>query len=179
MHKALELHVKGIENIPEKYKQYRPMVDRILAAPGDKLAEHKFGLTHALKPTEFFGKDVWVRGVIDLSVMRSKSATVLDYKTGKPKTDGDQLKLFAAVTFALYPHLERVTTGYLWLAHDKTDSKVFTKDDVPGIWQEFNQRVIRMVKAQDADRFPPNPSGLCKAWCPVPRSMCEFSGKQG
>ena len=101
------------------------------------------------------------------------------HNTGKPKVDGDQMKLFAAAGFAAFPYLQTVRTGYVWLQHNKLDSTTFKREDLPDIWNEFTPRVIRMVKAQEEDKFPPKPSGLCRAWCPVPKSLCEFSGKEG
>lgn len=179
VHKALELHLEGKKHLPEKYQQYLPLVERVRTQPGKRLVEYKFGMTAAYKSTDFFGSDVWFRGVIDVGVVGTKSATLLDWKTGKPKTDGDQLKLFAAAGFSAFPYLEKVRTGYVWLAHNRLDSDTFTREDLPGIWQEFTPRVIRMVKALEQDKFLPKPSGLCKNWCPVPKSMCEFSGKEG
>ena len=177
VHKALELATLGEKPLGEKYKQYQPLVERLRAKPGKRLVEYKFGLTRAFKPTEFFAKDVWVRGVIDYALVQPTRAIVLDHKTGKPKVDGDQLKLFAAVAFAAFPYIETVKTGYLWLAYNKTDTQEFVKSDIPSIWGEFSSRVQRMEHALQTDNFPPRPSGLCKNWCPCPRSMCEFSGK--
>jgi hypothetical protein len=177
VHKAMELHIKGEKPMPEKYAAYRKIAERAKMEPGKKLVEFKFGLTASFRPTEFFAKDVWCRGVIDYAAITPKSASVLDWKTGKPKVDTDQLKLFAAVTFATNPYITSVKTGYIWLGHGKISVEKFKKEDTPAIWNEFTPRVIRMVKAQEQDRFPPNPSGLCKNWCPVPNSKCEFSGK--
>lgn len=179
VHKALELHLNGDQHLPEKYAQYLPLVERVRQQPGKRLVEYKFGLTEDYRSTTFFGKDVWFRGVIDVGVVGDKTATLLDWKAGKPKADFDQLKLFAAAGFANFPYLDKVKTGYVWLAHGKLDANTFTRDDVPGIWQEFTPRVIRMVTALEKDKFLPKPSGLCRAWCPVPKSMCEFSGKDG
>lgn len=103
---------------------------------------------------------------------------LVTHNTGKPKSDGDQMKLFAAATFAAFPHVNTVKTAYIWLAHDKIDAKDIHRDELTAIWQEFTPRVIRLVKAQENDKWPANPSGLCKNWCPVPKSMCEFSGKE-
>lgn len=177
VHKALELAVAGTKPLGANFTQYQPIVDRVRAAKGRKFTEQKFGLTSSFRPTEFFGKDVWFRGVLDLVITTPKVGVVLDHKTGKVKTDGDQLKLFAAATFAQHPYLETVKTGYIWLAHDKVTTQEFKKDDVPGIWQEFLPRIQRMEKAQDDDKWLPNPSGLCKAWCPVGKKLCEFCGK--
>jgi hypothetical protein len=179
VHGALEHHLNGTKHLPEKYAEYLPMVERVRQQPGKRLVEYKFGVTAGFKETTFFGKDVWFRGVIDVGVVGPKTAVLLDWKTGKPKVDGDQLKLFAAAGFATFPYLEKINTGYVWLAHSKMDTQTFNRADLPEIWQEFTPRVIRMVKALDEDKFPPKPSGLCRQWCPVPKSMCEFSGKEG
>jgi hypothetical protein len=178
VHKALELATLGTQPLADKYKKYQPLVQSLRSRPGKRLVEYKFGLTRGFQPTEFFAKDVWVRGVIDYALVQPKVAYVLDHKTGKPKTDHDQLRLFAGVTFANFPYIETVQTGYLWLAYNKMESKAFTKADVPEIWSDFSVRVQRMEHALKTDHFPPKPSGLCKSWCPCPRSLCEFSGRE-
>lgn len=177
VHKALEHAVAGTKALTPTFAQYQPIVERLRASPGKKYTEQKFGLTSAFKPTQFFGKDVWFRGVLDLTIVTPKIGIVLDYKTGKVKTDGDQLKLFAAATFAQHPYLETVKTGYLWLANDKITTQDFKKEDIPVVWQEFIPRIKRMELAQEEDKWLPNPSGLCKAWCPVGKKLCEFCGK--
>jgi hypothetical protein len=177
VHKALEDAVSGKSALGPNFTQYQPIVDRVRATNGKKFTEQKFGLTKAFKPTGFFNGDVWLRGVLDLTIVTPKVGIVSDHKTGKVKTDGDQLKLFAAATFAQHPYLETVKTGYLWLAANKITTQEFRKDDVPVIWQEFIPRIKRMELAQDEDKWLPNPSGLCKAWCPVGKKLCEFCGK--
>lgn len=178
VHKALELATLGEKPLGERFKQYQPIVDRLRAKPGKRLVEHKFGLTKGFRPTEFFARDVWVRGVIDYALVRPKIAVVVDFKTGKPKPDHDQLRLFAGVAFAAFPYVEQVKTGYLWLAHNKTDMKLFERNDIPSIWEDFGTRVQRMEHALKADDFPPRPSGLCKSWCPVGHKNCGFCGKE-
>lgn len=47
--------------------------------------ELKVGVTKDLKPTGFFGDDVYFRGVIDLGIqLESKDVVILDHKTGAP-----------------------------------------------------------------------------------------------
>ena len=177
VHKALELAIKGDQQLVPKYKQYAPIVERVRARDGKRLVEHKFGLTSSFKPTTFFAKDVWVRGVIDFLLAGEKTAVALDWKTGKVKTDGDQMKLFAGAAFASFPWIERVKVGYVWLANDKVTPGEYTRDDIPEIWDTFLPRVQRMETAAKADRWLPNPSGLCRAFCPVGRRLCDFCGK--
>lgn len=177
VHKAIELHIKGEQHLPEKYARYVPLVQAVMTAPGVKHAELKFGLTKQLTPTGFFAKDVWVRGVFDLLVVKPKSITIVDWKTGKPKSDPDQLDLFAAVGLALHPRIDKARTAYAWLAHDRLDPQEFTRDDYERIWAGFRTRVQRLEQAITDEKFPPKPSGLCKAWCPVTKRQCEFSDR--
>lgn len=102
---------------------------------------------------------------------------LVTHNTGKPKTDHDQLKLFAAVMLSTYPYLEAVKTGYVWLAHNKVESATIGKNDKSAIWGEFASRVHRMELSLQSGNFPPKPSGLCRAWCPVGKKLCEFCGK--
>lgn len=176
VHKAIEQDLKGERALPEKYAQYGPMLTKVKMVPGKRLVEQKVGLTKSYQPTTFFAKDVWVRGVLDLALVNTDTAVVLDWKTGKPKSDSDQLKLFAGMAFAMYPYVNTVKTGFAWLAHDKLDTAKFTRDDVPIIWREFNNRVARMENAQESGDYPPKPSGLCRSWCPVGNNRCEFCG---
>lgn len=177
VHKALENYGKLGTPIPEKMVQYKPLVDAVIQSPGNKFYETKFALTEKLTPTTFFASDCWVRGVLDLQVVRTKTAIVLDWKTGKPKSDGDQLKLFAGATFALHPFVETVRTGYAWLAYNKLDQETYSRGQQDEIWSEFRVRVSRLDDALKYDEFPPRPSGLCREWCPVTKKHCEFSGR--
>ena len=177
VHKELELAVADGKPLGPEYVQYQGIVSKVMSAPGEKFAERKFALTASFKPTEFFAADAWMRGVIDLTVVNGKTAAVVDWKTGKVKTDGDQLKLFAAAGFAIYPEVNTVNTGYAWLAANTVTTKRFTRDEVPVIWQEFIPRVARMEAAVENDNWPPKPSGLCKNYCPVGRRLCSHCGK--
>jgi membrane peptidoglycan carboxypeptidase len=177
VHKELELATKGEKGLSIGFQNYQPIIDRLRAAPGRKLIEYKFGLTKAFKPTTFFGSDVWVRGVFDYGTVTAKKATILDHKTGSPKFVMDQLKLFAGATLQLFPTVEEVNTGYLWLGYNKVDSATFVRGDEAEIWADFSSRVYRMERSFESGDFPPRPSGLCKDWCPVGKKHCEFCGK--
>lgn len=176
VHSALEKYVGGTAKLADKYEGYRAVADKLKAAPGEKKLEYKFGLTKALRPTTFFGGDVWLRGVLDVCVLQEKTAIVLDYKTGKRKIDADQLRLFAGSALALWPWMEQVKTGYIWLQTGQMDTEVFTQDDKPVIFQEFAARVHRMETSEKKDDWPARPSGLCKSWCPVGKALCDHCG---
>lgn len=149
-------------------------VSRIVNAPGELVCETQIALNKQLQPVKWFGKDVWVRGVIDIGKIKEAQAKFFDWKTGKRKMEMDQLKLFAGLAFAKWPQLERVDTAYIWLPAKKLDPETFTRDQVPEIWNLFLPRVKRMEIAHAENKWPKKPSGLCKNWCPV--HSCEHNG---
>lgn len=177
VHKAMERALRGEEMLPAKYVHLAPIVQRCARAAGEKLIEHKWAVTEAFKPTAYFAKDVWCRGVMDYAVIRDDTAVVVDWKTGAPKPDSDQLKLFAAAMFALRPNVTRVFTGFAWLAHDRLMRDSYRREQTSELWGTFLPRVARIAAAERREEFPPTPSGLCRNHCPVPRRLCEHSGR--
>jgi len=176
VHKALELFAKGEKELPAQLQKYQKYVEKILSYEGKRVIEQKMAIDSSFRPTTWMAKDVWCRGIIDIGVVGEETAYLLDWKTGKRKTDFDQLKLFAAMAFAHYPWLEKVVTGFIWLKEGKFDKESYTKDQITEIWGDFLPRVKRLEIAYEEDKWPAKPSGLCKNWCPVGASRCEFCG---
>jgi len=177
VHKALELYAKGEKPLPAELKSFQKYVDKLWSYEGKRVVEKKVALDRNLRPTKWFAKDVWVRGVIDIGVVGSEKAYLLDWKTGKRKPDSDQLKLFAALAFASFPWVDKVTTGFIWLKPKEFDKEVFTREQLTEIWGEFHPRLSRLAHAYAEDKWTPRPSGLCREWCPVGKSLCEFCGE--
>ncbi len=176
VHKALELYAKNQKPLPPEFEEYGRYVRKILALDGKRVVEKRIALTKNFRETTWMAKDVWVRGVIDIGVVGSDTAYLLDWKTGKHRPDTDQLKLFAALAFALYPWITKVVTGFVWLKVKKFDKEEFTREQLTEIWNDFMPRLSRVALAYSEDKWLPKPSGLCKNWCPVGRSLCEFCG---
>lgn len=177
VHKALELFAKGTQPLPPDMEKYGRYVKKIMSYEGKRVVEERVALDKNLRPTKWMAKDVWVRGIIDIGVVGSERAYLLDWKTGKRKPDSDQLMLFAALAFAMYPWIDSVVTGFIWLKEDKFDKQLFTRDQLPEIWSEFLPRLSRVARAYDEDKWTPKPSGLCRNWCPVDKKHCEFCGE--
>lgn len=177
VHKALELRVTGKAPLPERMAQFEPIAATVVkrAAGGRIEAESKMALTKAFKPTTWFAPDVWVRGITDFTIHKGDKMFVGDWKTGKPTPASAQLKLTAAMTFALKPGIKTVINAFVWLKTGGITAEVFQREDAPAIWQEFAPRVQRIEHSIKDDNWPKRPSGLCKAWCPV--HSCEFNGR--
>lgn len=176
VHKALEDFAKSGKPLTPDLEKYAKYVKKIQSYEGKRVVEERVALDRNFRPTTWMAKDVWVRGIIDIGVVGSEKAYLLDWKTGKRRPDSNQLKLFAALAFAMYPWIDKVVTGFIWLKTSEFDKEVFTRDQLPEIWNEFLPRLSRVAIAYDQDKWTPKPSGLCKNWCPVGRQQCEFCG---
>lgn len=183
VHEALDKRAQG-KALPPDLQLYEPMMARLTSLPVDKiLPEKEYTFNDKFQLTSWFGHDAWLRAKLDLQLVQGDHSIAFDYKTGKRKQDIEQLRLFAGIVMTADRTIKKVTTGFIWLkeldkdGNPKVDTDVFTTADVKGIWADFLTRYRRMQVAAETDTFPPRPSGLCGKWCPVPHSMCEYSGR--
>ncbi len=180
VHKAFEYRVKEKRSFPvEMPAQYEAIVQKLekAAVGGSLVAEQQMALDASYKPTKWFSKGsaapAWVRAITDVHIMRGDKMAIFDYKTGRRDPESAQLRLSAAVAFAVNPHVQQIKNGFIWLKTGEYDGETFTRADVPAIWQSFLPRVNRLEIAHEQSKWPKKPSGLCKKWCPVPHSRCE------
>ena len=176
VHQMLEDYAKNQTPIPGELQKYQRYVDKILDRDGKHIIEEKLAINDRFNPTGWMSKDTWCRGIVDIGVIGETKGYLLDWKTGKRKPDMTQLQLFAALAFAHYPWIDEVVTGFIWLKDGKMDKNRFWRADLPDIWNGFLPGVKRLELAFESDKWPAKPSGLCKNWCPVGKSRCEFCG---
>lgn len=169
VHTAMEDRIRDGTPLPEGMEQWEGFAKQICAMPGEKLAEEKMALDKSFQPAEW--DNAWTRGIADMLIVHGNKAATLDYKTGKRKLT-HQLMLYAAYTFAYYPEVETVTTGFVWLRDKKIDRETFTRADISTIWGTFLPKVRKLEIAYEKDKWIARPSGLCNGWCPV--KSCEF-----
>ena len=185
VHKAFEDCIRQDQpKLPARFKIYQKWLDSLRTLEGWKTPEQKVAYNRFWERTEFFAPDVWLRLIIDLTIVnldRERNlndglGTVLDFKTGKSKYDNeDQLKL-GAITMLEHPNILEVKTGYLYLKEDKVVNKNYSRDQVERFKQEFEVKVEPIAEAVATASFKPNPSGLCRQWCDNLR--CSHNGRR-
>jgi hypothetical protein len=168
VHKAFEAAIEDNTLLPEGMTQWQSIANALTAMPGTKYVEKKLAVDRNFEAVDYWSS--WSRGNVDLTVIHKNHGVLVDYKTGKYKPS-EQLMLYAGYAFAHWPKLESVQTGFIWLKSKKVEKKVYRRDEVPVIWQEFIPRVRRLELAYEKDQWPARPSGLCNGWCPV--TDCE------
>lgn len=174
VHKELEEHLLNDAPLPEHVGFMADALARIKRAPA-YFGEKKLTLDAEFQPVSWFDKGAWVRGILDVGVEKGTSAWVGDYKTGKRRPGSDQLMLAAAMVMHSNPRIERVSTSFIWIKEQgRTDTEVYTREQLPAIWQHFLPKVARLEAAFEQDKWPAKPSGLC-GWCACTKAHCEFS----
>jgi putative RecB family exonuclease len=155
---------------PVEVQPYLELIRRITAQPGEKLFELQVAITREFKPCEWMAADVWLRGILDVLVLKPPRAWVFDWKTGKIRDNPTQLQLFAALVFTLYPQIHEVRAAFVWLGHDHITDSVFHRRDAWRLWEGLTARFQKVQDAVDLGVFKPRPSALCR-WCAA-RHIC-------
>jgi hypothetical protein len=130
-------------------------------------------------PTDWFGRDAWLRVVFDVLydvVTKIVVRIIIDHKTGKVYVEKNQAQLdnYAAVGFALpaQPVLTEVRTKLWYLDQGEEVVRTYKPSDAPRLRAAWEKRVAPFF----ADRtFKPTPSArACKPYgkpCPFSKSV--------
>ena len=169
LHKAAEEFIWDGTLVPERFGFLRPALQVLADMPGEKLCERKLGLNDRLEPCDFFAKDVWFRGIVDLAIIDGDRAYIVDYKSGKNSryAEKGQLELMALAMFRHFPQLKEVKAGLLFvIANDFVRGK-YARSGSKALWQKWLGEYAKMEAAFESGVWNPKPSGLCKRHCPV------------
>ena len=182
VHKALERRLGMGAELPSNMSQYESRAASFEALAESMDMEIKPELALAvdmnLKPCGWKDWDnCWARCALDLLLinMEKPDAVAADWKTGKPKSDDRQLALQAAMVFRHYPHVQRVTSMFVWLKDNQRMEKItFLRKDEPRLWKQYLPVVRDLTDAVTFGSWPAKPSGLCQEYCPV--TTCKHNG---
>ena len=167
VHKAFEERIRDGKSFPEDFPTtYDPWARVLEKLPGEKFFEQRLAVDEKWEPCEFFAPGACGRGVVDLLVVNGAEAVIVDYKTGKQKTDETQLNLFCWFVGHKHPAVETFKYRYVWLKNNTSTGGELRRGELMGVETKMRVRVSSMISAWNAENFPCFPSGLC-SWCPV------------
>ena len=174
-HEAAELRIKNGAPIPPKFKQYADIVETLAAFPGEKHTELKLGVKRGLtgyEPCNFFDKEVWWRGIVDLLIIDGETAHMIDYKTGKNAKYADmkQLDLMAGAVFVHMPEVQKIKSGLAFVVSNEFPKKTHYRGHLATYMSVFNDELERLDEAFENGIWNAKSSPLC-GWCPV--KACE------
>jgi CRISPR/Cas system-associated exonuclease Cas4 (RecB family) len=172
VHKALEDYVREGVALAKNYERFKPVLDELIAIPGEKYCEHEMALDAERNPCAYDDENRWVRGIADLLIVDGADAYIIDYKTGSNKyPDTKQLRLMSLMTFAHFPEVQNVKAGLLFIMHDTFITEEYNRAQIKESWNHFEVPLARLDNSYETDVWQPNPTPLCK-WCPV--TSCKF-----
>lgn len=183
--KAVEDRLLKGTPLPEEWAKYESYAAALRNTPDVQLyAQLKLGIKRDFTPSNFFGPEVWGRGVLDVALVKWRTpntAIITDWKTGKNNegksysNGGLQLKIFALLLFCHFPGVEKITAFNLWLK-DMQPGKVynFVRSDRAVLWKEVLPRIMAMEKAFATQSWPEQPGPLC-GYCDV--ISCKYNRK--
>ena len=168
IHRAFENYIK--DNIPldASLSPYSGWVETFAKQPGEKYTELAMAIDWQDKKVGFLrGKNIWLRGKVDLLIDQGEVGYVIDYKTGKSKyADMSQVELMAMLSFIYFPHLQTITGALVFIDENKIIRDTYTRDKMAEYRERWMSRSIPIVQALTSRKFPMKQSGLC-AFCPV------------
>jgi RecB family exonuclease len=174
-HAAAEAYIKDGTPIPDTYAVMRPVVEALSKFPGDKHTELRLGIKrtdNGFEPCGFFDKDVWYRGIVDLLIVKGKTAYLIDYKTGKNAKYADmkQLDLMAGAVFIHFPNVVRIKSGLAFVVSNEFPKKNHVREHLNQYLAVFDDQLDQLEAAMDNGIWNAKTSPLC-GWCPV--TSCE------
>lgn len=154
VHTAFEERIRDGKAFDKDLAMYEPWAKALEKIPGERHVEREFKVERGT-------------GYIDLLVVDNDVAVIVDYKTGKKKTDDTQLRLYCWFVANDFPNVKLFKYRYIWLKDNTATGSMTLKGDIPGIRDGILKRVDAMETAWKEKNFPCFPSGLCNGWCPV------------
>jgi CRISPR/Cas system-associated exonuclease Cas4 (RecB family) len=115
----------------------------------------------------------WLRVKVDAftapSPVSFETATIIDFKTGKPGAyDEAQLELYALAVFKRYPAVQEVSAELWYLDKDEIVEHTFKRNEEKKLEQTWAKRVRPMFTDKT---FKPKPGPMC--------NWCQFSAAKG
>lgn len=172
VHKHFEDRLAHGVVLPPILEVHEPYLAKLESLPGQGYVEHRIAFDTRAAPCEFYGDDVWFRGVIDYLKVNGAQALVIDHKTGKFHQKFQQLSLFALWTFAAFPQVQTVRAEYYWTQTRAHNGNTYHREYAQQLWTPLVPDLRQYAQAFQEDTWQPRQSGLCNGWCPV--TDCEF-----
>lgn len=167
IHDAAEHYVDGTGKFIPELGKFADHFDKLkrLYDVGRVEMEQEWGMSEEWEIAPWTG--AWLRLKLDVLVHASKyEAVVIDHKTGKrwgnEVKHGQQLQLYALVTFLRFPELEEVTSEIWYLDTDEITTQTFTRDQSLRFKQSFDRRGWALTSCET---WPANPNKFTCQWC--------------
>ena len=174
IHKMMEDYINDGADLPAEHLWLAEYVP--LHSTDTKLLQSEVGLgiyhslTNYNNPSGFSDRDSLFIGKLDVLNIEGDTGFIIDWKTGRPWEDADELQLHAMLAKAHYPDVQHWRGGYMWVKEKRMGDlhKLY-----PGATYWALLKRIKVVEDALEQGFidRPTKNKLCD-WCAVER--CQF-----
>jgi hypothetical protein len=177
VHRAAEEFIRDDKDLPPKFEMFKPQLTLMKVLKGDKYCEYEMGIRKDFTPCAFDDPDVWLRGIVDLLVVGSDSARIIDYKTSKSSkyADTKQLELLSLLVFKHFPNVKKIKAALLFLVSQDLVRAKYTEEQQSVAWIRWLDIVKSLEAAMKVDVWNPKPNFTCRKFCAV--KDCEHNGR--
>lgn len=198
-HAHVEAYFKDGTPLPLDLRSYTEWFEMLRGL--NYTAEAKLAMLAGWVPCAWEDPAAWWKGVLDLLVLRGRTAWVFDWKTGKVYPDhDDQKELYSIAVFQAYPEIEEIEAWHVYIDLVKHSKVTYTRKDVGAVdtkgksllhlaqlitkWEKklipYFQALDQLNKDSDGEYytvgstesfFVTNPTYLCD-YCPYSRNPC-------
>ncbi len=172
VHTALEVRVKHGTSLPTGMEKFEPIAAQLHAA--DAMAEKMLGIDAEGNACDFFAKNVWLRGKVDVTVIRQPKAAIFDYKTGKKREERAELEIHGLLLKAWLPTIQTVVGHFVWLQGEPEVGRPFDVSDTEKTMADVQSTMNTVKNCIEVEDFPKRRNPLC-GWCDV--LDCEYNTK--
>lgn len=150
------------------------MGKKYLMHPGALGHEIKMGLDTRLNPCNYFDDNAMLRGKIDFTIKDGNRLIVVDWKTGKVKTQenmsNDQVLLYAIWGFNMFSDVDEIQADYVYVEHNDYYSFTFKREDYKNFTKNYATKIKKIETEQE---FRKNVGRLCD-WCDYKKqNICD------
>ena len=130
--------------------QAAPIADGLVKAYEGVWTEQQIAVDKDWKRVDWFSKAAYYRAIFDVACIDADNPTaiIVDWKSGKVReydeSEHSQLRLSAGVIMALYDHIDKVITSYVFLEHKQTIQVTFTREELPAIIDSFDEASVEV-----------------------------------
>ena len=165
IHKCISDYLSGLSGeIMDDLQNKKEILDLIRnkVHGGEHFYEEQVCLDKDLNRVDWFSKQAWMRGILDVFIDLGEEGVVLDWKTGKQRDGDHQLLLSAALVMAIRPKIKLVRTGFVWLGPNTITPRKFLRMQLPWMWEVIMGKVNSVEESIREDTWIAKPSYLCR-----------------
>jgi len=138
-------------------------IEKLINHP-DSVKEQDFAFNNKLELVGFWDKNAWMRGSADLYNIKLPQPLIVDYKTGKDKSEDpdfgvEQGMMYAIYMFIKFPELMSVKAVFVFIEHGTKKEIYYSRSEFNSYIKLFYDKTKNLEKTEI---FKENVSALCE-----------------